>query len=108
MEFVPVLAMLALVKKVIDFLKYCTNRDINGVVTTAAAWIGGVVVIILFAQSTFAEGINIGDVTLASLNIASLIIVGMSIGSGAGLANDWISAKRPTDDPARLNLVPKK
>jgi len=98
--------MLALVKKVIDFLKYVTNRDLNGVLTTAGAWIGGIVVIVLFAQSNFAEGIKIGDTTLAAINFASLVVVGMSIGSGAGLANDWISAKEPKDDPARLKLLP--
>ena len=107
MEFVPFIAMLALVKKVIDFLKYVTNKDKNGVITTLAAWLGGVVVILLFAASDFASGINIGDTTLGALNVASLVIVGMSIGASAGVAADVISSRRPSDDPARLKLLPK-
>lgn len=106
MEFVPVLAMLALIKKVIDLFKYVTNRDVNGVVTTLSSFVAGVVVVLLFAQSNFAEGIAIGDASLATLNFAALVILGLSIASGAGLANDWLSAKRPSDDPARLKLLP--
>ena len=106
MEFVPFIAMLALVKKVIDFLKYVTNRDLNGVITTGLSWVGGVVVVLLFAASDFAEGIPVGDTTIAALNFASLVIIGMSIGASAGVAADVISSRRPTDDPARLKLVP--
>jgi hypothetical protein len=106
MEFVPFLAMLALVKKLIDFFKYLTNKDKNGIVTTLAAWVAGVGAILLFSMSDFADGITIGDTTLGALNIASLVIVGMSIGASAGVAADVISSRRPSDDPARLKLLP--
>lgn len=106
MEFVPVLALLALVKKIIDLLKYASNRDVNGVVTTIASWIAGVVAVVLFAATDFADGISVGDTALGVLNMASLVAVGLTIGSGAGVTADWLSAKRPSDDPARLHLLP--
>jgi hypothetical protein len=97
--------MLALVKKVIDFTKYLTNRDINGIVTTASAWLAGVVAVVLYAQTDFASQIDIGG-SLAKMNAYSLIAIGLSVGSGAGLAADYLSAKRPSDDPARLKMIP--
>ena len=106
MEFVPILALLSLVKKVIDLGKYITNRDMNGIVTTLAGWTAGVLAVVLFAQTNFADGIRIGDTALAALNFASQVAVGLTIGAGAGLAADFVSAKQPSDDPARLKLLP--
>lgn len=105
MEFVPVLAMLALVKKLIDFFKYATNKDTNGMLTTGLSWVAGIAAVLLYSKSDFASGIDIGG-NLANMNIYSLIAIGLSVGSGAGLAADFLSAKRPSDDPARLKLLP--
>lgn len=94
MEFIPLIAMLALVAKVIDFIKFLKNGDTNAWFTQLSVWVGGVVVVLLFAQTQFADGIAVGDMSLSTLNFASLIAVGLSVGSLSSLA---IDAKKAID-----------
>lgn len=92
MEFVASVAMAALVLKVIDFLRYLRAADVNGVLTQLSAWIAGVVVILLVAQTDWADGIAVGDMTLATINIWSLIFYGLTAGSSASLVKDVVKA----------------
>jgi hypothetical protein len=66
-EFVPAIAMSVLVLKMIDFLRYAAKRDINGVVTQAITWIAGVCVLLLVAQTAWADGIQVGNRALSRL-----------------------------------------
>lgn len=86
--FVPAVALGALVLKLIDFLRYIAGRNVNGVVTQLVVWVAGVVVILLFAQSDWANTINVGGLTLAQLNVASQIIAGLVLGSATSAGYD--------------------
>lgn len=88
MEFVPVAAMAILTLKLVDFLRYARAADLNGVLTQLCAWVGGVVVVLLVAQTDWARGIQIGDKSLHSLSFWSLIFVGLTTGSGASVIKD--------------------
>jgi uncharacterized membrane protein len=106
-EFVPIIALAALVKKVVDFLKFITNRDVNGIVTQLVAWAAGVLALLLAAQTDWADGIKIGDMSLATLNFWSLLFVGLSVSSFGSVAGYDIPRKldRTTPTPDH-KLIP--
>lgn len=105
--FVPMLALVALVKKFIDFAKYLTNRDVNGAITQIVVWGSGVVAVCLFAQTDWAEGIIFAGRTLADMNFASQLAVGLGLGSTAGVVTDVIKASDDSDSAAMPKLLPK-
>ena len=106
MPFVPLVALLALVVKFTDFLKYVTARNTNGVVTQLVAWGAGVGAFFLAAQTDFASGIHVGDMSLPTLNGWSLVFVGMSVASAGGLAVDYKQARDNSDSAVKPNLLP--
>lgn len=107
MEFVPVIAMAALTLKIIDFLRYCRAADINGVFTQLAAWIAGIVVVLLVSQTNWADGIAIGDKSLASLGFWSLVFYGLTAGSTASFVKDTLKAVDNHNSMALPVLVPQ-
>jgi hypothetical protein len=50
------------------------GADVNGILTQLAAWIAGVVVVLLVAQTDWADGIAIGDM---SLEHAGVLVAGL-------------------------------
>jgi ABC-type transport system involved in cytochrome c biogenesis permease subunit len=107
MEFLPVVAMAALTLKLIDFLRYCRGGDMNGILTQAAAWIAGVVVVLLVAQTDWADGIAVGDMNLSTLGFWSLVFYGLSAGSGASFVKDTLKAVDNSNSAAIPVLVPE-
>jgi hypothetical protein len=105
MEFVPLLAALALAWKIVDWLKLLRVKDWNGVVTQAAVWGAGVLVIFLLAQSDFSSGITIGDMNLDALNGWSLVLVGLCIGASGSVGYDFKRAFDRSDSAAMPSLV---
>lgn len=106
MEFIPVVAMAALTFKVVDFLRYCRAADINGALTQLCAWIAGIVVVLLVAQTDWADGIGVGDMNLGNLNFWSLVFYGLAAGSTASVAKDTLKAVDNTNSAAIPTLVP--
>lgn len=98
--------MAALVLKLIDFLRYCRAADVNGITTQLASWIAGVVVVLLVAQTDWANGIAIGDRSLGTLGFWSLVFYGLSAGSAASFAKDTLKAVDNTNSAAIPTLVP--
>jgi len=98
--FVPAVAMFALIKKLIDFLKFITNQDWNGAATQAAVWLSGVLVVWLYAQTDWAETFSFAGITLAAMNFASLVALGIGLGSSASVATDFIKSRDTTDSAA--------
>lgn len=105
MDFVPLAATVALLWKVVDTAKLVRVRDVNAVVTQAVTWGAGVLLAFLLAATDFADGIPIGDMHLGHLNAASLILVGLSLGSSASVAYDFKRAIDRTDSAAMPTLV---
>lgn len=92
MEFVPIVAMTALIVKLIDFLRYAVARDRNGVATQITAWAGGVIVFLLVAQTAWADGIPIGSRPLSRLSVWSLVFAGMTLGSMGSVIKDTLKS----------------
>lgn len=87
-EFVPALALAALVIKGIDFLRYLKARDVNGAGTQLIVWAAGVGFLLLAAQTQFAATIPIGDLNLAQLGVWDIVFAGLSLGSTASMVKD--------------------
>ncbi len=107
MEFIPVLALVLLTKKLLDTLKYLSNSDWNGVVTQLIAWVGGVVAVLLVSATDWADTIQVGDLNLGALNTWSLIFVGLTISSTASFVHDVTKAVDNTDSAALPTLLKK-
>jgi len=101
LDFVPLIALALLVVQVVNFLKYAKAKNANGALTIFLAWTAGVAVLLLFAQTDFASGIQVGDATLDTLNLASLIVVGMTLASTGSFAVD-IKKAFDTSDSAKV------
>lgn len=106
MEFVPIAAMAALILKLLDFFRYLRAGDVNGVITQLAVWFAGVIVVLLVAQTDWADGIKVGDMSLASLNIWSLIFFGLTVGSVASAFKDTLKAVDHDNSTMMPVLVP--
>lgn len=107
LDFVPILALVILIKKMLDFLRYLSAQDWNAVVTQLIAWVGGVGGVMLAAQTDWAGGIVIGDFTLENLSAWSLVFVGLTISSGASFIHDATKAVDNTDSAAVPTLLRK-
>lgn len=105
MEFIPLVQMAALVFAVINFLKFLRAGDSNGWMTQLIVWVAGLVVVLLTAQTDFASGIPVGDQMLDTLNIASLIFLGLSISSIASFGVEVKKALDGSDSAAKPNLI---
>lgn len=105
MEFVPTMAMALLVFTIINFIRYLVNGDKNGIVTTLSVWIAGVVVVLLTAQTDFAEGIVIADRAMSTYNTASLIFLGLTISSIGVFANEIRGALDNSDSTQKPSLL---
>lgn len=108
MEFVPIPAALALIWKIVDFIKYLTNYSEykSSVVAQLSVWFAGVVVSFLLASSDFAAGINIGVLPLEQLNGFSLLFFGLSLGSVGSVLYDFKKARDNTDSAQTPEIVP--
>lgn len=107
MDFAPLLAAIALTWKIVDFVKYLRARNVDAVATQAGVWFAGVAVMLLLAATDFAEGITIGNLALGDLNRASLILLGLSIGSSASVLVDAKRAVDNTDSAVVPGPAPK-
>ncbi len=106
MEFAPAIAAIALIMKIIDFIRYARARDINGVVTQLATWAAGVVVFLLVAQTTWAEDIIIADRPMNVLGFWSLVFAGVSVASAASVAKDTLKAVDSSNSAKIPTLLP--
>lgn len=92
MEFIPTVAAITLILKIIDFARYARARDINGVVTQLLTWVAGVVVFLLVAQTAWAREFDIGGQPLSRLGFWSIVFAGVSIASTASTFKDALKA----------------
>ena len=106
MQFVPLVAAIALIWKIVDFAKLVRARDVNGIVTQAVVWVAGVAIFFLLASTDYATGIRIGGVVLAHLNGPSLILIGLSAGSSAAVGYDFKRAVDHSDSATMPPLIP--
>lgn len=101
-------AMLALlVKQVVDFLRYLLAgaEGRNGAITTITAWVGGVAATLLAAASDWASALDVGGVTLDSMNFASQVFAGLTVAATATGINELIKGINAGSDTAKPHLT---
>lgn len=104
-SFVPLVAALALVWKLVDFAKQVRVKDVDAVVTQLVTWVAGVVVTFILASSDFGDGIQVAHNALGRLNGWSLVLVGLTIASTGSVGYDFKRAVDRTDSAAQPSLV---
>ena len=111
MELVPIaglVGMLAVVWKVIDFLRLVANwpTSRSSVVTQLLTWIGAVLVVWLYAASQLGDFVIPGtELVLSDANVWTLVILGLAIGSTASVAVDVKQAIDASDSAAKPPLL---
>lgn len=99
---VAVLAAFApIVWKAVDFVKFARAKDVNAVITQLVVWVAGIGVGFLARWSDFATG-----TALEHVNVSTVILAGLSIGSVASAAYDFKRARDNTDTAATPTLLP--
>ncbi|HEX9994480.1 MAG TPA: hypothetical protein VGB14_16240 [Acidimicrobiales bacterium] len=88
-----------IVKKAVDLIRMVAGRDWTGVVTQAVAWTGSTVVVWLVAASDFADQLGV-DIS----GVASVVLIGLTVGSSASLFNDFLVARDNTQTAALPRL----
>lgn len=97
LTIVPLVLAAALIKKVVDLIRYAKARDVNGVVTQVIVFAAGVGVAVLFrASDYFSKLFVVNDVTLADIDPAGVVIVGLALGAAASVVNDLVSSNGDT------------
>ncbi len=107
MEFLPAIAMITLVIKLIDFSRYARARDTNGIVTQLVTWAAGIVVVMLAAQTDWAADLSVGEFSLAELGLWSQVFWGLSFASTASFSKDFTKAVDNTNSAAIPTLLPE-
>ena len=105
MDFVPLVALGALIWKFVDFLKYLKVSDWNAAATQAIVWVAGIAGIVLFAHSGFAGNIPVFEgMTLAQTGFAEQLILGLSAASVASVGYGVKTAVDNTDSAKTPSL----
>jgi hypothetical protein len=105
MEFVPVLAIGALTKKLVDLFKAIRNGDWNAALTLAVVALAGIAAVLVAAQTQWAESLQFGGIPLADLSFWSIAFLGTSVASfGALFGYDIPKSLDPTARTERKAL----
>lgn len=104
--FITTTGSLALVKAIVDFIKYIRARDTNGWLTQLVVWLAGIAVVLLLRSSDFAGTFMVGTIPLSEANTGTLILAGFGLGATAMFANEIKKAIDGSDDASKPALVP--
>jgi len=105
--FLSATGALALITAVVNLVKYVKAGNVNGWLTQVVVWVAGVATAALIAASDIAETWPVGDTTLGKASGATVILVGLGLGSAAMLTNDLKKAFDGNDSSAKPDLVKK-
>lgn len=102
-----VVGLVALVMKVIDFVRLLAHLkdQRSAVVTQTLSWVGGVLAVLLYGNSDFADTVTIGGKNLALVSGATLVLVGIVLGSMASAVVDIKQAVDGNDSAAKPRLI---
>lgn len=109
MDFVLAAGIVLLISQALNLVKYFKAKDWNGVVSIVAGWVIGVAVLLLAAQTIFANGFPIAGVPLSDLDFWSVVMVGMTFSSaGSGVYNftKAVDANTSTKTPPLIKSPP--
>lgn len=91
-QFLTAGGSIALVKSVVDLVKYFRAGDTNGWVTQFVVWLAGIGVVLLVKWSDVASSFPVGTTTLEFAKGGTIVLAGLGLGSAAMLTNSTIKA----------------
>lgn len=102
-------AMVALIWKTVDLLKYLSSWSTggkNGAITILTVWVAGIVAVLLYSRTDWAGVIDVGGLTLLDLNIWSQLALGLAAGGVTSVGFDFKKAVDPSDSAKTPALMP--
>jgi hypothetical protein len=105
-QFIPAVALVALVKKFIDFGAYLTNKRYRAAATQLVVWLAGIIAVCLYAQTDWADTFEFAGMILSKMNFATQIALGLGVGSTASFGTDLIKGIDNTDSARVPSLFP--
>lgn len=106
MEAIGLAGLIAIIWKVVDFLKYLTNKDINAALTQASVWLSALAVALLAREADPFAGIGILGTTFGNLDLAAVVLFALGIGSTASGVVDFKKAVDHSDTARTPALLP--
>lgn len=100
MEILGLAGLLSLIWKVVDFLRFLTNRDINSAVTQASVWGAAIAVSLLAREAEPFSTIGVLGTTFADLSTPAIILFALGLGSTASGVVDFKKALDGSDSAA--------
>lgn len=92
MEALAVALLLALVKKVVDLYKMFRSGNTDGALTQLLTFAAAVVLVFLFGATPLGASVGVAGLTLAGAGVATKVLVGLLLGSGASVVKDALKA----------------
>lgn len=104
---VGIVGLAALVWKVTDFIRYAANyrTSRSSLITQLVSWTGGVVAVLVYAATDYANTVTIGAVRLDHASVISRILIGVVLGSMASTAVDLKQAIDGNDSAAKPSII---
>ena len=106
MEIVGLTALIAIIWKVVDFLKFVTNRDVNAAVTQLSVWLAATGVALLAREAEPFSTIGVVGTTFGDLSTPAIILFALGLGSTASGVVDLKKAIDGSDSAAVPPLIP--
>ena len=106
MEALGVAGLTALVWKVVDFVKYVTNKDWNATVTQATTWLSSIIVSFLAREAASFANLEIFGERLADLDWAAVLLFALGLGSSASGVYEFKKAFDNSDGARTPSLLP--
>lgn len=96
MDFVPLVAAIALIYAIVNVIKQLQGGQTKEAVTQLLTWLVAVAIVLLLGASSFASTVQVGDWTLTSMNFAGQILFALSLASTSNVLYDVIPKSTPT------------
>jgi hypothetical protein len=106
MQFAPLVVLPLLLLKLLDFVRYAKAGDVNGIVTQALAWVGGVLLMLLLARTGFADQMPMGGYLLSKSGFWDQVYLGLAVGSTGSAIKDYFKARDNSNSAAIPTLLP--
>jgi hypothetical protein len=101
---ITVVTLATVVWKLVELVKNLLHLRWDPVVTQVVAWVGGIAVVLLAAQTSVASSVQVWGTSLDSLNGASLVLLGLGVSSFGGAAVEVKKALDNNDSGAQPTL----
>lgn len=106
MEVVGLAGLIAIIWKVVDFLKFIAARDTNSMITQGSVWLAALAVSLLAREADPFETVGILGTTFGQLDWPAVVLFALGIGSTASGVYDFKSAWDNHDSAATPSLMP--